>query len=93
MSILTKDTLVIKAESLLTSEMDDGLVMMSIENSSYYSMDKIGKSIWEAFDVSANIEEICKIMCERYEVSQEECLNDVTTYIDTLQKAGLVQLS
>lgn len=91
--MITKDTLVTKNQGFLASDMDDGLAMMSIENSAYYAMDKIGKNIWQAFEGSTSITNICNILCEKYDVSEAQCLEDVINYIEQLIKAGLVSIS
>jgi hypothetical protein len=93
MAEITKKTIITKKEGFLSSEMDEGLAMMSIENSSYYGMDKIGRSIWETFDEPASIETICDKLCERFDVSAEACQKDVIDYMGKLQQAGLITIA
>jgi hypothetical protein len=91
--MITKASLISKKHGFLASEMDDGLAMMSIENSAYYAMDKIGKSIWQAFEEPTTIHDICSVLCAKYEVSEEQCLEDVIHYIEQLNKSGLISIS
>jgi len=93
MTEITKNSIIAKKEGVLSSEMDDGLAMMSIENSAYYSMDKIGRSIWESFETPTSVESICDTLCERFDVSKETCVNDVTDYMGKIHQAGLVEIS
>ncbi|MCK9372322.1 MAG: lasso peptide biosynthesis PqqD family chaperone [Sulfuricurvum sp.] len=93
MTEITKNSIITKKEGFLSSEMDEGLAMMSIENSSYYGMDKIGKSIWESFETPTSIETVCATLCGRFDVSEEECLRDVIAFMETIYKAGLVEIS
>lgn len=90
---VSKNSIITKNEGFLSSEMDDGLAMMSIENSSYYGMDKIGKSIWESFETPTSVESICDTLCERFDVSKETCVNDVIDYMGKIHQAGLVEIS
>lgn len=92
MAEITKETIITKKEGFLSSEMDEGLAMMSIENSAYYGMDKIGKSIWESFESPSSIETICTALRERFDVSEEECLRDVIAFMETIHKAGLIEI-
>lgn len=93
MAEITNKTIITKKEGFLSSEMDEGLAMMSIENSSYYGMDKIGRSIWETFDAPTSVEMICAKLCERFDVSAEACQKDVIDYMGKLQQAGLITIA
>lgn len=93
MAEITNKTIITKKEGLLSSEMDEGLAMMSIENSSYYGMDKIGRSIWETFDAPTSVEMICTKLCERFDVSAEACQKDVIDYMGKLQQVGLITIA
>ncbi len=41
------DTIIQRKSDLLFNEIDGEVVMLSVENSEYYGMDKVGSRIWE----------------------------------------------
>ncbi len=44
------DTILQRKSDLLFNEIDGEVVMLSIENSEYYGMDKVGSRIWELLE-------------------------------------------
>ena len=88
---MDQNTLIKRNEELLSSEMDDELVMMNLENNNYFGLNKIGKDIWEQLDEPITLENLCKSLTQKYDVSFEQCKNDVSIFIDKLVEVNIVE--
>ncbi|QIV95584.1 coenzyme PQQ synthesis protein D (PqqD) [Allofrancisella inopinata] len=67
-----------------SSEIDDEVIMMNIDNNSYYSTGEIGNRIWQLLDTVTTCEDICKQLIQEYDVSQEQCQKDVLKFLTEL---------
>lgn len=84
------NSIVSRNEDLVSSELDDGLVMMSLENNSYYGLDSIGKRVWDLLEEKKSFQELLNILIAEYEVSEGECKKDLIALLDNLQKENIV---
>ncbi|MFN8671394.1 MAG: lasso peptide biosynthesis PqqD family chaperone [Candidatus Sericytochromatia bacterium] len=83
---------IIKNDSLVASELDDGLVMMSLENNSYYGLNSIGKRIWELLDEKQTYNELIEKLTQEYDISKEECEKDILELLESLEKEEIISI-
>jgi hypothetical protein len=55
-------------------------------------LDKIGTTVWEACDGQNTVEDIAKILHEKYNMVMDEAETSLTVYFEQLAKRGLVVL-
>ncbi|MFZ0429054.1 MAG: lasso peptide biosynthesis PqqD family chaperone [Acidobacteriota bacterium] len=89
MSILAQ-TMIVRSEQLLTADMDDDLVIMSLKNNNYYSLDAIGKRIWQLIEQPVRVVDLCRQLTAEFEVEPVQCLEDVLQFLQALEDEGLV---
>lgn len=75
---------------VLTTEVDDELGMMSIKNGSYYTLNPVGKRIWQLLEQGIAIDDMINILVKEYNVSKEICKNDIIDLMNVLEKKSLV---
>jgi hypothetical protein len=81
----------IRNTEILSTEMDGEVVMMDAEAGSYFNLSKgVGASIWSALENSASLDEIVSAVCSEYEIAREDCIDDVTSFMDQLQQHKLI---
>ncbi|CUV66443.1 conserved hypothetical protein [Sulfurovum sp. enrichment culture clone C5] len=90
--MLTTDKIIIRSTDVMASEMEDDLVMMSMENNSYYGLNKIGRDVWELLESEQTIKTLCAKLMEKYDADLHTCQKDVLAFITKLEKAGLVTI-
>lgn len=73
--------------------MGEELVMMSMENNAYYGFDKIGKIIWEMLKEPISIQTLLDRLTERYDVSEQQCMEDITPFLEKLRDENLIDIS
>ena len=76
----------------IVSDMNGEKVMLSVANSRYYNLGVIGGDIWEIIKDPITIEKVVNKLLEKYDVTQEECQNQVQSYLLTLKKEGLIKI-
>lgn len=84
------ETVLQRKGDLLFNEIDGEVVMLSIENSEYYGMDKVGSRIWELLEQPYTLKNLVVKLMEEYEVSEEQCNKDTLAYINKLKDKNLI---
>ena len=79
-------------EDLITSKIGDEIVLMTIENGKYFSINQVGSLIWEEINQPTTAEDVCMKLVEKYAVSMEQCLSDTLPFLERLHKADLLVL-
>lgn len=90
--MISPDTVIKKNTQLLESDMQDEMVMMSMENNAYFGLNKVGKEIWLMLEEPTTISNIIDRLTQRYNVSREQCLNDITPFIENLLSESIVSV-
>jgi hypothetical protein len=87
---LTDDSLLRRNPEMVFSNMDDEIVLMSVENSEYYGLDPVGSRIWELLVNSKKFSELITVLLEEYDVSPEECRRDMTAFLIDLAEKKII---
>ena len=80
-------------QEMLTSNIGDEIVMMSIENSAYYGLDPIGSKIWEMITEPIQVSDLCAQLMQRFEVSEQDCQRDVLNFLNQMRNEDLLTVS
>ncbi len=89
---ITLESFIKRKDGLLSSPVDDEMVMMSIEKGKYYGLDVISRRIWELFDVNRSVAGICEQLIDEHDVDKATCHKEVLAYIKELVDEGLVEI-
>ena len=80
------------SKKVLSSKIDEEVILMSFEADSYFGIDPVGSHIWELLSIKpATINELVQILVEEYEVDEETCRKDVRTFIDDMCARKLIE--
>ena len=78
MSIYNMNTKWQVSQKVLSSKIDEEVILMSFEADSYFGIDPVGSRVWELLSKQpASIQELVQILVEEYEVDEETCRKDV----------------
>jgi hypothetical protein len=92
MKSISPESMISKTTKIITSNIGDETVMMSIKNGYYYGMNNIGSTIWELLKKPMRVSELCDILTEKFNVSAEKCLKDVIEFLTFLREENLIQV-
>jgi hypothetical protein len=79
------------AKEVLSSKIDEEIVLLAVDAESYLSLDPVGSRIWELLsEKPSTVDELADRLMEEYEVDRETCLNDVLAFIDDMAARKLI---
>lgn len=88
----TIESTIERSKEVIASEVENELVMMSLENGKYYGIDSIGGDIWKMVEAPLKVSEICERLMKEYKVDASICENDVLEFIEQLKEQGLIEI-
>ena len=88
---MNSQTRIKRSDRLLTSSITDELVMFDTENGKYYGLNDIATEIWNTLEKPLTVEELCSRLTDEFEVSREQCLEDLLAFLPELLKKGLLK--
>jgi len=91
-TLITLKDIVCKPESIISTDLDEGIVMMDIEKGQYYSLNTVGSSIWKRIEDPIVVADICDQLMTEFEVSKQQCQEEVLTYLARLLELGIVKI-
>lgn len=78
------------APEVLTREVGDELVLMSLTTDAYYGLTGVARRAWELFAAGSNLGEAAEQIAKEYAVPVEKVLADLVALVDDLVAEGLV---
>jgi hypothetical protein len=79
--------------NLISSPMGDEVVIMNLKDGSYYSLDGVGALVWSQLQEGPrSIARLCEAVTAEYEVSAEECAQDLLALVADLLAGQIVEL-
>lgn len=76
----------------MTSLLDDEIVMLNVERGNYYGLSGVARRIWEQLDTPKTIDEVCTPLVVEYDVTPEQCWNDVAAFVEQLITENVVRV-
>ena len=85
------DTIFQKNSEIISSKIDDEVVMMSVEEGKYFGLDPVGSIIWELLDAPSSINMILPQLLDQFETTKEQCEKDCLMFFkDMLKQKTLI---
>lgn len=79
------------ASGIISSKIEEELVLLSTEAGFYYSLDPIGSRIWELLsEKPSSLEKLVDELIEEYDVGRETCIRDVKEFIEEMAAKKLI---
>jgi hypothetical protein len=90
----TKNNVFIRNSDILTTNMDGEVVMMDVDQGSYFSLSSgVGATIWSVVETPASLDDIISAVCAQYETTPDECRADIEGFVQQLHDQKLVKLA
>jgi len=84
------ETILQRKGDLLFNTIDAEVVLLSIENSEYYGMDKVGSRIWDILEQPVSLKILIDKLMSEYQVSEQQCTFDTIAFLNKLREKKLV---
>lgn len=92
MKEINSESILQRNSKQLFSEVDGEVVMLSINNGEYYSLDSISTQIWTLLAKPCTFQNLVDNLMKMYEVSKEMCVNDTKQLLEEFIRKGLVKI-
>ncbi|GEM_PF-1052905 len=89
---LMPSTVIAQSSPGVSAMMGEHLIMLSIEQGAYFDLNPTAKLIWESLVSPRTMHELCMIIHEEYEVSEQHCKDSVESFVLELYKENMVSL-
>ncbi|MDD1778829.1 MAG: PqqD family peptide modification chaperone [Candidatus Helarchaeota archaeon] len=92
MKELTITSTVSAATNQTSCELEGEVVILSLKNGIYYTLNPVGTRIWTLVQKPIQVEEIRDILLKEYAVDSGKCENELFTLLQELEKEGLIEV-
>ena len=76
---------------LISADMDGDLVMMSVEQGTYYGLTGIAPQIWIALEEAKTANELFDVLFPQYDVQSETLRRDIDSFLEEMLKNKLLR--
>lgn len=90
---ITIDTLIVRADTTLSAEVGNEVVMLVPDRNSYYDTNAQGAAVWNALNQPTTVRAICARLIERFDVAEPDCQRDVLAFVREGVTEGLIRLA
>lgn len=84
------DSVVAQSPDQVSAEVDNEVVMMSVEKGLYYGLDEVASHIWRALAEPQTPRALCAALVQEFDVESDECEKDVLELLEELAKQDLI---
>jgi hypothetical protein len=84
-------TRVIRNPAVVCTDLDEGGVLLDLDTTAYYSLNRTAVAIWKLIGDEPMVETIAERVVERYDVDHERALASVQRLITTLEHEKLIR--
>ena len=78
-------------DDVLTEPFEDQAVVVDLVSGEYHTLNQTGMLIWEHCDGKHSLDDLAKVLVQRFELDADEALTDVRYLIERLSTAGLLE--
>lgn len=77
-------------EGVLDVEVDSGLALLDVKSNTYFLLNQTGAVLWAELAHEKSLDELCRIIEYKFDVSAERCEADVQEIVEVLVQKGWV---
>lgn len=81
-----------RTNDLLSTELDEETVLMSIDAGAYYGLAGVARSIWDKLENPISFSELIERLEREYDISRETCVADVKRFLAEMEREGLLRV-
>jgi hypothetical protein len=90
MSLPGLDSWVVRSPEPIAAEIGDGLVMLSVQEGKYFSLNATAAAIWRRLAAPMRIGELCDQIVREFDTSREHAIQAVPEFVAKLIEQNIV---
>jgi hypothetical protein len=75
---------------VLAQQGQDALVLLSLDDGSYFSLNEVGAHVWNLCDGTRTLAQVVEDVCTEFDATPEEVTPDVLSLVDDLASEKLL---
>jgi len=87
---LNLSTRIARCSTLLSTDLDGEVVLMSIERGNYYGLERTARRIWELLETPKTVGDLCACLGKEYAAQRETIEADVKKFVGKLLEEAVV---
>ena len=80
------------SEDVLFQELDGEAVLLDMTSEQYFGLNEVGTRIWHLIDSHHDLDSVYRTLAEEYAVEPEQLRRDLDSFVEELDRAGLLQV-
>lgn len=88
---LQEDTTFVAVSDVLMAEIEDETVALQTKTETYHGIEGVGTRVWELLQEPQTFAELQTAIVREYDVSQQQCRQDLETFLAELHANQLVE--
>jgi hypothetical protein len=81
-----------RTQEMLSTELDQETVLMSIDAGAYYGLKGTAQSIWEHLETPLTFSALVACLVKEYQITPEACAADMGRFLVELEREGLLRV-
>lgn len=86
------NTVVSHRKDIDATDLNGDIVMMDLEKGRYFSLNSVGSRIWELIEEPVQINQVVDSLLEEYEITRNECEENVLEFLNKLEEAQIISI-
>jgi hypothetical protein len=74
---------------VVSTELEDGAVLLNMETKLYYSLNQVGLELWRLLDAPVRPEDVSSYLTQGFEIDEQHAQNSASTFLRALERARL----
>lgn len=83
---------VIPGQDVVSCDLDGDAVLLDLESSRYFKLNRVGAHIWAELGSGATVGDLRRSVMESFEVDPDRCVRDLDNLLAALSASGLVKI-
>ena len=81
-----------RTQEMLSTELDQETVLMSIDAGAYYGLKGTAQSIWKSLETPLTFSALVDGLVKEYQIAPEACAADLQRFLAELEEEGLLRV-
>ncbi len=90
MELLKEEKTISRNSDIISSEVNGEIVMMSVQNGKYYSLNPTGNYIWKVLEKPLSVTDLLKHITTTFNLTEDKTREDVVPFIEDLIKENIL---
>jgi Coenzyme PQQ synthesis protein D (PqqD) len=92
MRILASEDRLSRSHDLISTELDQEMVLMNLDAGAYYGLAGVARRVWEKLETPTSFSDLVERLEREYDVSHDRCVMDLQKFLAEIEQEGLLRV-